>query len=99
MAARPRRVKNYMLEQHFHGPGAREKQSQGYPASASGPKSSRPGGPTSRPAHGGGKDHRDRESRRIAMPRLKRIVETALYVDDLERARAFYEDQLGLEPL
>lgn len=33
------------------------------------------------------------------MPRLKRIVETALYVDDLERARAFYEDQLGLEPV
>jgi catechol 2,3-dioxygenase-like lactoylglutathione lyase family enzyme len=33
------------------------------------------------------------------VPRLKRIVETALYVDDLERARAFYEDRLGLEPL
>ncbi|KRE16575.1 glyoxalase [Bosea sp. Root381] len=33
------------------------------------------------------------------MPRLHRIVETALYVDDLERARTFYEDQLGLEPL
>lgn len=33
------------------------------------------------------------------MPRLNRIVETALYVDDLERARAFYEDKLGLAPL
>jgi len=32
------------------------------------------------------------------VPRLNRIVETALYVDDLERARAFYEDQLGLKP-
>lgn len=33
------------------------------------------------------------------MPRLNRIVETALYVDDLERARAFYEEKLGLVPL
>ncbi len=33
------------------------------------------------------------------MPRLNRIIETALYVDDLERARAFYETKLGLEPL
>lgn len=33
------------------------------------------------------------------MPRLNRIVETALYVDDLDRARAFYEDKLGLAPL
>ena len=33
------------------------------------------------------------------MPRLNRIIETALYVDDLERARAFYEDGLGLAPL
>ena len=33
------------------------------------------------------------------MPRLNRIVETALYVDDLDRARAFYEDSLGLAPL
>jgi catechol 2,3-dioxygenase-like lactoylglutathione lyase family enzyme len=33
------------------------------------------------------------------MPRLNRIVETALYVEDLERARSFYEDKLGLAPL
>lgn len=33
------------------------------------------------------------------MPRLNRIIETALYVDDLDRARAFYETQLGLAPL
>jgi catechol 2,3-dioxygenase-like lactoylglutathione lyase family enzyme len=33
------------------------------------------------------------------VPRLNRIVETALYVDDLDRARAFYEDKLGLAPL
>ncbi|MGO4173969.1 VOC family protein [Bosea sp. TAF32] len=33
------------------------------------------------------------------MPRLNRIVETALYVDDLDRARDFYEAKLGLAPL
>jgi len=33
------------------------------------------------------------------VPRLNRIVETALYVDDLERARDFYETKLGLAPL
>ena len=33
------------------------------------------------------------------MPQLNRIVETALYVDDLERARDFYEGKLGLAPL
>lgn len=33
------------------------------------------------------------------MPRLNRIIETALYVDDLEHAREFYETKLGLEPL
>ncbi|ESR26908.1 VOC family protein [Lutibaculum baratangense] len=31
------------------------------------------------------------------MPRLKGILETVLYVDDLERARAFYEGVLGLK--
>ena len=30
------------------------------------------------------------------MPRLEAILETALYVDDLSRARAFYEERLGL---
>lgn len=33
------------------------------------------------------------------MPRLNRIVETALYVDDLECSGAFYEGKLGLVPL
>lgn len=33
------------------------------------------------------------------MPRLNRIVETALYVDDLDRAAAFYEGKLGLVPM
>lgn len=33
------------------------------------------------------------------MPRLNRIIETALYVDDLDRAQAFYETKLGLRPM
>ena len=33
------------------------------------------------------------------MPRLNRIVETALYVDDLDRAAAFYEGKLGLSSM
>ncbi len=33
------------------------------------------------------------------MPRLNRIIETALYVDDIERARDFYETTLGLKPI
>ena len=33
------------------------------------------------------------------MPRLNRIVETALYVDDLDRAADFYEAKLGLAPM
>ena len=33
------------------------------------------------------------------MPKLSGVIETALYVDDLDRARAFYEKVLGLEPL
>ena len=33
------------------------------------------------------------------MPKLSGVIETALYVDDLDRARAFYERVLGLEPL
>jgi len=33
------------------------------------------------------------------MPRLHRILETALYVTDLERAAAFYSDVLGLKCL
>jgi catechol 2,3-dioxygenase-like lactoylglutathione lyase family enzyme len=33
------------------------------------------------------------------MPRLDRILESALYVDDLERASRFYRSVLGLEPV
>ncbi|AZO77153.1 MULTISPECIES: VOC family protein [unclassified Bosea (in: a-proteobacteria)] len=33
------------------------------------------------------------------MPRLNRIVETALYVDDLDRAAEFYEGTLGLNSM
>ncbi len=34
-----------------------------------------------------------------AAPPLKGVLETALYVDDLDRAARFYEDVLGLVPL
>ncbi|MFG3592883.1 VOC family protein [Bradyrhizobium sp. RDI18] len=33
------------------------------------------------------------------MPKLSGVIETALYVDDLDRARVFYEEVLGLEAL
>lgn len=33
------------------------------------------------------------------MPTLDRVLETSLYVDDLERAGRFYEDVLGLKGL
>jgi catechol 2,3-dioxygenase-like lactoylglutathione lyase family enzyme len=33
------------------------------------------------------------------MPKLNGVLETALYVDDLERARRFYEDVLGLSSI
>jgi catechol 2,3-dioxygenase-like lactoylglutathione lyase family enzyme len=33
------------------------------------------------------------------MPKLNRVLETALYVDDLDRAAAFYEVVLGLRRL
>lgn len=33
------------------------------------------------------------------MPRVDGVLETSLYVADLERSRAFYCDLLGLEPL
>jgi len=32
------------------------------------------------------------------MATISRLLETALYVDDVERSRAFYEDALGLGP-
>ena len=32
-------------------------------------------------------------------PQIERIVETALYVDDLQKARAFYVESLGFEAL
>lgn len=34
-----------------------------------------------------------------SVPRLEGVIETALYVDDLARAHAFYHDILGLTPL
>jgi catechol 2,3-dioxygenase-like lactoylglutathione lyase family enzyme len=34
-----------------------------------------------------------------AAPSLFGVLETALYVDDMERARAFYESVLGLQPM
>ena len=33
------------------------------------------------------------------MPQLKHVLETALYVDDLDRAARFYADVFGLTPL
>ncbi len=33
------------------------------------------------------------------VPKLGSVIETALYVDDLARANAFYQDVLKLEPL
>lgn len=33
------------------------------------------------------------------MPKIDAVLETALYVDDLERARSFYETDLGLSLL
>ena len=33
------------------------------------------------------------------MPKLASVLETALYTDDMERARAFYEGVLELEPI
>ena len=33
------------------------------------------------------------------MPKLDGVLETALYTDDMERARAFYEDVLELKPI
>ena len=33
------------------------------------------------------------------MPKLDGVLETALYTDDMERARAFYEGVLGLKSI
>jgi len=33
------------------------------------------------------------------MPQLDGVLETALYTDNTDRARAFYEDVLGLKPI
>jgi catechol 2,3-dioxygenase-like lactoylglutathione lyase family enzyme len=33
------------------------------------------------------------------MPKLDGVLETALYTDDMERAKAFYENVLGLQPI
>ena len=35
----------------------------------------------------------------VKLPKLAGVIETALYVDDLDRARGFYEDVLGLAAL
>jgi catechol-2,3-dioxygenase len=35
----------------------------------------------------------------MSTPPIGRVVETALYVDDLPRARVFYVETFGLEPL
>jgi catechol 2,3-dioxygenase-like lactoylglutathione lyase family enzyme len=35
----------------------------------------------------------------VPLPQLSGVIETALYVDDLERARVFYADVMGLAPL
>lgn len=35
----------------------------------------------------------------MTAPRIDRVLETALYVDDMDRARGFYEDVLGLTPM
>jgi catechol 2,3-dioxygenase-like lactoylglutathione lyase family enzyme len=35
----------------------------------------------------------------MAVPRLSGVLETALYVADLDRSRAFYERVLGFEPM
>lgn len=32
-------------------------------------------------------------------PALSHVLETSVYVDDMERARAFYETVMGLEPM
>lgn len=37
--------------------------------------------------------------RRGSVPSLGRVLETALYVSDLSRSRAFYVDVLGCEPM
>jgi catechol 2,3-dioxygenase-like lactoylglutathione lyase family enzyme len=34
-----------------------------------------------------------------AAPKIAGVLETALYVDDLDRAAGFYEDVLGLKPI
>jgi catechol 2,3-dioxygenase-like lactoylglutathione lyase family enzyme len=35
----------------------------------------------------------------IPMPSINGLIETALYVDDLDRAQAFYQKVLGFKPL
>jgi catechol 2,3-dioxygenase-like lactoylglutathione lyase family enzyme len=40
-----------------------------------------------------------RDDRSCAMPKLDGVLETALYTDDMARARAFYEGVLELKPI
>ncbi len=35
----------------------------------------------------------------MSVPHIRRVLETALYVDDMTRAVAFYRDVLGLRPM
>lgn len=45
------------------------------------------------------KSGNDDDAAEDIMPTLDGVLETALYVDDLDRARRFYEDVLGLAPI
>ena len=52
----------------------------------------------------GRQTHIERTPRRsptneMTMPHIQRILETAIYVDDLPRAKRFYGEVLGLSPM
>ena len=49
--------------------------------------------------HVSGRGRPDQDGEEWVMPTLDRVLETALYVDDLERARRFYADVLALAEL
>lgn len=58
--------------------------------------------PASRPASVGASDPAasdPREGRAVAPPPLDGILETAIYVEDLDRAAAFYHQVFGLAPV
>ena len=103
MAAGPHRVKNYLSEQHFPRLWARGKQSE--PARHGRAAGKTVGSPLpDTHLHITASLRREpvpvcTNHGRKSLPRLNRIIETALYVDDLERASDFYETKLGLAPL